>query len=142
MRYSPNGGGFIDKGLDMGEIVNGWVDVDRAGSVSVPCPIGDLVGEPHEFAAGSGRLAFMDIMGKAGRVHEVCLACAHPSSEAVVVGGLELASNGVQTRAEWVLSRLNRARIVASHNSSERVLLGIIEEFAVLLVVHFAEVEG
>jgi len=76
--YSPNGGGFIDKGLDMGEmcdkcgrgfgsarsvlvngwelcascarnelvLVNGWVDVNRAGSVSVPCPIGDLVGEP------------------------------------------------------------------------------------------------
>lgn len=78
----------------MGAIVNGWVDVNRAGSVSVPCPIGDLVGEPHEFAQGSGRLAFLDIMGVAGNVHEVCLSCAHPSSEAVVVGGLELTSNG------------------------------------------------
>ena len=62
--------------------------------VLVPCPIGDLVGEPHEFAQGSGRLAFMDIMGLAGNVHEVCLDCAHPSSEAVVVGGLELTING------------------------------------------------
>ena len=75
-------------------LVNGWVDVNRAGSVSVACPIGDLVGEPHEFAQGSGRLAFLDIMGMAGNVHEVCLDCAHPSSEAVVVGGLELTTNG------------------------------------------------
>ena len=67
----------------------------------VPCPIGDLVGEPHEFAAGSGRLAFLDIMGLAGHVHEVCLDCAHPSSEAVVNGGLELTANGGERRREY-----------------------------------------
>jgi hypothetical protein len=60
----------------------------------VPCPIGEIAGDHHNFVVGSGRLAFMDIMGKAGNVHEVCLACAHPSSEAVAVGGLELTHNG------------------------------------------------
>ena len=87
---SPMGAGSIDKGLNMGEIVNGWVDVNRAGSVSVACPIGDLAGEPHEFAAGSGRLVFLDIMGLAGHVHEVCAGCAYPSSERVIVPELEL----------------------------------------------------
>lgn len=57
----------------------------------VQCPIGIDVGDPHTYLAGSGRLAFMDIMGVAGNIHEVCLTCAHPSNEPVVVGGLELA---------------------------------------------------
>ena len=108
----------------------------------VSCPVGDLVGEPHEFAQGSGRLAFLDIMGVAGNVHEVCLGCAHPSSEAVVDGGLELASNGVQTRAEWIDKRVDDARRVAGGNAGGLELLAIVHEFAGLLRDHFAEVEG
>ena len=57
----------------------------------VQCPIGIDVGDPHTYLAGSGHLAFMDIMGVAGNIHEVCLTCAHPSNEPVVDGGLELA---------------------------------------------------
>lgn len=57
----------------------------------IECPIGILGGDPHTYVQGTGRLAFMDIMGVAGNIHEVCLTCAHPSNEPVVVGGLELA---------------------------------------------------
>jgi hypothetical protein len=110
------------------------------------------VGEPHEFVVGSGRLAFLDIMGLAGNVHEVCLDCAHPSSEAVVVGGLELAASGPQTRREWINERVNEARRLAGGNADEwiddldmalydaqvRELLVIVEEFAGLLRDHFA----
>lgn len=43
---------------------------------TIRCPIGDLVGKPHEFVKGSGRLAFLDIMGLPFHVHEVCETCA------------------------------------------------------------------
>ena len=74
-------------------LVNGWelcASCETGAGALVLCPIGDLVGEPHEFAAGSGRLAFLDIMGVAGHVHEVCAGCAYPSSERVIVPELEL----------------------------------------------------
>ena len=57
----------------------------------VQCPIGIDANDPHTYLAGSGRLAFMDIMGVAGHIREVCADCAHPSNEPVVDGGLELA---------------------------------------------------
>ena len=71
-------------------LVNGWELCGACAGALVLCPVGDLVGEPHEFAAGSGRLAFLDIMGVAGHVHEVCAGCAYPSSERVIVPELEL----------------------------------------------------
>lgn len=58
---------------------------------TIQCPIGIDANDPHEFEQGTGRLAFYDIMGKAGHYHEVCLECAHPMNEPVVDGGLELA---------------------------------------------------
>ena len=125
---------------DMGAVGSGGYELCGAcAGVLVLCPVGDLVGEPHEFAAGSGRLAFLDIMGKAGHVHEVCLGCAHPSSEAVVDGGLELAPSGVQTRAEWIDKRVDDARRVAGGNAGGLELLAIVHEFAGLLAVHFVE---
>jgi len=63
---------------------------NKVGSL-VQCPIGIDANDPHTYLAGSGRLAFMDIMGLPGNIREVCLTCAHPSNEPVVVGGLELA---------------------------------------------------
>jgi hypothetical protein len=58
---------------------------------TIQCPIGIDANDPHEFEQGTGRLAFYDIMGKAGHYHEICQACAHPMNEPVVDGGLELA---------------------------------------------------
>ena len=63
---------------------------NKVGSL-VQCPIGIDVGDPHTYLAGSGRLAFCDIMGLPGNIREVCLTCAHPSNDPVVDGGLELA---------------------------------------------------
>ena len=60
---------------------------------TIQCPIGINVGEPHTFVAGTGRLAFIDIMGLAGHYREVCQECSHPMNEPVVDGGLELASD-------------------------------------------------
>ena len=58
---------------------------------TIQCPIGIDVGDPHTYVQGTGRLAFMDIMGLPGNIREVCLTCAHPSNMPVVDGGLELA---------------------------------------------------
>jgi hypothetical protein len=60
---------------------------------TIQCPIGIDANDPHTFIAGTGRLAFYDIMGVAGHIHEVCQECAHPMNEPVVDGGLELAPN-------------------------------------------------
>jgi hypothetical protein len=60
-------------------------------NVTIQCPIGIDANDPHTFIAGTGRLAFYDIMGLAGHYREVCQACAHPMNEPVVDGGLELA---------------------------------------------------
>lgn len=62
----------------------------KVGSL-VQCPIGIDVDDPHTYVQGTGLLAFCDIMGLPGHIREVCLTCAHPSNEPVVVGGLELA---------------------------------------------------
>ena len=72
------------------------VDEYRCGAChndvnTIPCPVGIDANDPHTFVAGTGRLAFYDIMGKAGHYHEVCQECAHPMNEPVVDGGLELA---------------------------------------------------
>ena len=58
---------------------------------TIQCPIGIDVDDPHTYVQGTGRLAFMDIMGLPGNIREVCLTCAHPSNMPVVDGGLELA---------------------------------------------------
>jgi len=144
-RYCEDCNYELDDGYLQSEIICGAC-VNVAESVFVLCPVGDLVGEPHEFAAGSGRLAFLDIMGLAGNVHEVCISCAHPSSEAVVVGGLELTANGPQTRGDWIDKRVDDARRLAGSNaggmmSVQRLLelLAIVEEFAQLLRDHFAD---
>lgn len=57
---------------------------------TIQCPIGIDVDDPHTYVQGTGLLAFCDIMGLPGHIREVCLTCAHPSNEPVVVGGLEL----------------------------------------------------
>lgn len=60
---------------------------------TIQCPIGIDANDPHTFEQGTGRLAFYDIMGVAGHIHEVCQECSHPMNEPVVDGGLELAPN-------------------------------------------------
>lgn len=67
----------------------------------INCPIGEIAGEPHTFIAGSGRLAFVDIMGYRGNYWEVCQECAHPMNEPVVDGGLELAPD-LEIYSVWV----------------------------------------
>ena len=67
----------------------------------IQCPIGIDDDEPHTYVQGSGRLAFYDIMGLSGHYREVCQECAHPMSEAVVDGGLELAPN-LAVYSVWV----------------------------------------
>lgn len=57
----------------------------------VQCPVGIDANDPHTYLAGTGRLAFYDIMGLSGHYREVCHHCAHPMNEPVVDGGLELA---------------------------------------------------
>lgn len=67
----------------------------------IQCPVGLYANDPHTFEQGTGRLAFYDIMGKAGHYHEICQACAHPMGEPVVDGGLELAPD-IAIYSVWV----------------------------------------
>lgn len=68
---------------------------------TIQCPVGLYANDPHTFEQGTGRLAFYDIMGKAGHYHEICQACAHPMGEPVVDGGLELAPD-IAIYSVWV----------------------------------------
>ncbi len=70
-------------------------------NTKINCPIGEDVGDRHTFVAGSGRLAFVDIMGYYGSYWEICQECAHPMNEPVVDGGLELAPD-LEIYSVWV----------------------------------------
>jgi len=147
-RYCEDCNYELDDGYLQSEIICGAC-VNVAESVFVLCPVGDLVGEPHEFAAGSGRLAFLDIMGLAGNVHEVCAGCAHPSWLRMAHSSKPPTSSSRVLRGDWIDKRVDDARRLAGSNaggmmSVQRLLelLAIVEEFAGLLRDHFAEVEG
>lgn len=40
-----------------------------------PCPVGELVGEPHEFVGGTGSIVEWDVLGDPRSTVEVCRGC-------------------------------------------------------------------